>query len=174
MQLAHRIELRPTPEQVDYFKRACGAARKVWNWALAEWRRQYAAGGRPNAMALKKQFNALMNVGKRKNAPTAGGAADTNSADSASGLVPQSAGNSPEQKEKIERALAILGNVKEWKEPTRKGKRVYDDKAFYSSINDQYRSGRSLSPKQIFAIEKMSGKYASGKAVKKEKEGGGE
>ncbi|WP_459830390.1 helix-turn-helix domain-containing protein, partial [Hydrogenophilus islandicus] len=24
MQLSHRIELRPTPEQADYFKRACG------------------------------------------------------------------------------------------------------------------------------------------------------
>ncbi|MFN3680396.1 RNA-guided endonuclease InsQ/TnpB family protein, partial [Thermosynechococcus sp.] len=49
----------PTPEQVDYFKRACGTARRVWNWALAEWNRQYAAGHKPNAMALKKQFNAM-------------------------------------------------------------------------------------------------------------------
>jgi putative transposase len=59
MRLTHKIALCPTPEQVDYFKRACGTARKVWNWALAEWRRQYAAGGKPNAMALKKQFNAI-------------------------------------------------------------------------------------------------------------------
>jgi putative transposase len=49
----------PTPEQVDYFKRACGTARRVWNWALNEWNKQYAAGGKPNAMALKKQFNAI-------------------------------------------------------------------------------------------------------------------
>ena len=59
MQLSHKIALCPTPEQVDYFKRACGTARRVWNWALAEWDKQYAAGGRPNAMALKKQFNAI-------------------------------------------------------------------------------------------------------------------
>jgi putative transposase len=59
MQLTHKIALCPTPEQVDYFKRACGTARRVWNWALHEWNRQYAAGGRPNAMALKKQFNAI-------------------------------------------------------------------------------------------------------------------
>jgi putative transposase len=57
--LAHRIALLPRPEQVEYFKRACGTARKVWNWALAEWKRQYAAGLKPNAMALKKQFNAI-------------------------------------------------------------------------------------------------------------------
>jgi putative transposase len=29
------------------------------NWALAEWKRQYAAGGKPTAFKLKKQFNAI-------------------------------------------------------------------------------------------------------------------
>ncbi|MDM7322635.1 MAG: RNA-guided endonuclease TnpB family protein [Gammaproteobacteria bacterium] len=62
MQLAHKIALCPTPDQADYFKRACGTARRVWNWALAEWNRQYAAGRKPNAMALKKQFNAIKYV----------------------------------------------------------------------------------------------------------------
>jgi len=59
MLLAHRIRLDPTPGQRDYFARAAGTARRVWNWALAEWQRQLAAGGKPNAMALKKQFNAI-------------------------------------------------------------------------------------------------------------------
>lgn len=59
MQLTHKIALCPTPEQADYFARACGTARRVWNWALAEWNRQYLAGQKPNAMALKKQFNAI-------------------------------------------------------------------------------------------------------------------
>jgi putative transposase len=59
MLLAHRIRLDPTPEQRDYFARAAGTARRVWNWALAEWQRQVAAGARPNAMALKKRFNAI-------------------------------------------------------------------------------------------------------------------
>ena len=59
MQLTHKIARCPTPEQIDYFKRACGTARRVWNWALNEWNKQYAAGGKPNAMALKKQFNAI-------------------------------------------------------------------------------------------------------------------
>ena len=34
MHLTHTIALCPTPDQVDYFKRACGTARRVWNWAL--------------------------------------------------------------------------------------------------------------------------------------------
>ena len=31
--LAHKIRLTPTPEQVTYFKKACGTARFVYNWA---------------------------------------------------------------------------------------------------------------------------------------------
>jgi len=31
----------------------------VFNWALAEWKAQSEAGGKPNATALKKQFNAI-------------------------------------------------------------------------------------------------------------------
>ena len=59
MQLTHKVALCPTPEQADNFARACGTARRVWNWALGEWNKQYAAGQKPNAMALKKRFNAI-------------------------------------------------------------------------------------------------------------------
>lgn len=59
MQLTHKIMLKSTPEQAAYFKKAAGTCRFVWNWALAKWREQYAAGKKPNAMALKKQFNAV-------------------------------------------------------------------------------------------------------------------
>lgn len=58
MQLTHKIKLKPTQEQVVYFKKAAGTSRHVWNWALAKWKDQYAAGMKPDAMALKKQFNA--------------------------------------------------------------------------------------------------------------------
>ncbi|MDA8194258.1 MAG: RNA-guided endonuclease TnpB family protein [Thermaerobacter sp.] len=57
--LAHKIRLDPTPDQIQYFKQASGTARFVWNWALDEWNRRYAAGQKPQAPALKKQFNAL-------------------------------------------------------------------------------------------------------------------
>jgi putative transposase len=55
--LSHQLRLDPTTAQRDYFARAAGTARRVWNWALAAWNRQVAAGQKPNAMALKKQFN---------------------------------------------------------------------------------------------------------------------
>ncbi len=57
--LAHKIRLDPTSDQIQYFKRASGTARLVWNWALAEWNRQYDAIQKPQASTLKKQFNAL-------------------------------------------------------------------------------------------------------------------
>ena len=56
---AHKIRLNPTPEQAVYFAKAAGTARFVWNWALAEWNRQYAAGEKPTALQLKKQFNTI-------------------------------------------------------------------------------------------------------------------
>ena len=59
MTLAHRIQLRPTVKQAQYFSQACGTARFTWNWALAEWNRQYAAGLKPKAANLKRQFNAI-------------------------------------------------------------------------------------------------------------------
>src|SRR5713226_8940337 len=56
---AHKIRLNPTEEQKVYFAKAAGTARFVWNWALAEWNRQYEAGEKPTAFKLKKQFNAI-------------------------------------------------------------------------------------------------------------------
>ena len=56
---AHKIRLNPTPEQAVYFAKAAGTSRFVWNWALAEWNRQYEAGEKPTALKLKKQFNEI-------------------------------------------------------------------------------------------------------------------
>ncbi len=56
---AHKIRLNPTEEQTIYFAKAAGTARFVWNWALAEWNRQYEAGEKPTALKLKKQFNEI-------------------------------------------------------------------------------------------------------------------
>ncbi|GHO57675.1 RNA-guided endonuclease InsQ/TnpB family protein [Ktedonobacter robiniae] len=56
---AHKIRLHPTSEQANSLACAAGVARFVWNWALAEWNRQYEAGEKPTALKLKKQFNAI-------------------------------------------------------------------------------------------------------------------
>lgn len=59
MILAHRIHLDPTEKQKKYFVQACGTARFVWNWALAEWNDQYQSGGKPKATQLKRYFNSV-------------------------------------------------------------------------------------------------------------------
>ncbi|MGH7756494.1 MAG: RNA-guided endonuclease InsQ/TnpB family protein, partial [Vulcanimicrobiaceae bacterium] len=59
MILAHRIRLVPTVAQEVYFTRACGVARFAYNWALAEWRRQDAAGQKPSEVALRKHLNTI-------------------------------------------------------------------------------------------------------------------
>jgi putative transposase len=48
MMLAHKIALDPTDKQRSYFVRASGTARFAYNWALAEWKRQHAVGGKPS------------------------------------------------------------------------------------------------------------------------------
>ena len=59
MLLAHKIALDPNAEQRLYFVRAAGTARFAWNWALAEWKRQYKAGERPTEVSLRRQLNAI-------------------------------------------------------------------------------------------------------------------
>ena len=56
---AHKIRLNPTPEQVNYFVRAAGTARFTYNWAVAQWQRQYEAGEKPSALKLRTQFHAM-------------------------------------------------------------------------------------------------------------------
>src|SRR5947209_1563919 len=53
---AHKIRLNPTAEQANYFARAAGTARFTFNWARAEWQKQYEAGGKPSALALRTQL----------------------------------------------------------------------------------------------------------------------
>ena len=73
MKTAHKIRMNPTPEQVEYLKRACGTRRFVYNWGREQWEKQYQAYKAeqettpeeersftaPNALALKSQFHAI-------------------------------------------------------------------------------------------------------------------
>ena len=65
MQIAHKIQLKHNNKQGTYFSKACGTSRFAWNWALAEWEKQYQEGKKPTGMGLKKEFNAI----KKKDFP---------------------------------------------------------------------------------------------------------
>lgn len=65
MLIAHKIALDPNNAQATYFARAAGTARFAYNWALAEWKRQYEAWKadnsqpKPSQAALRRQLNAI-------------------------------------------------------------------------------------------------------------------
>ena len=59
MFIVHKIEFKPNKTQEKLLRQSCGTARFTYNWALAEWQKQYEVGIKPSAMALKKQFNAI-------------------------------------------------------------------------------------------------------------------
>ncbi len=62
---SHKIRLVPNEAQEIYFAKACGTARFAWNWALAEWNRQYEAHKvdpslpKPSEGALRRHLNAV-------------------------------------------------------------------------------------------------------------------
>jgi putative transposase len=59
MNRSHVIRLNPTPEQAVYFRKACGVARHAYNWALARWKDERAAGKWANTRDLKAEYNRI-------------------------------------------------------------------------------------------------------------------
>jgi putative transposase len=65
MLIAHRIALDPNNVQATHLARAAGVARFAYNWALAEWKRQFAAHQAdpalpaPSQFSLRRQLNAI-------------------------------------------------------------------------------------------------------------------
>ena len=55
--------------------------------------------------------------------------------------------------------LKLLDTVTEWKEPARRGRRVYNDAEFVSSLRDQYARRSSLSPRQVLALRRVVVNY---------------
>lgn len=55
---AYKTELDPNNKQRTFFSQCVGASRFVYNWGLAEWKRQYEAGEKPSQYGLCKLFNA--------------------------------------------------------------------------------------------------------------------
>ena len=52
-----------------------------------------------------------------------------------------------------------MKTVTEWREPAKKGKKVYDDKGFVESLAEQYERRHSLSPRQVMALRRVAVAY---------------
>jgi IS605 OrfB family transposase len=59
MIVVHRIALDPNAKQETFFRKSAGTARFAYNWALAEWRRQYEEGGKPTESNLRRLLNQI-------------------------------------------------------------------------------------------------------------------
>jgi len=60
---AHKIRVYPNDKQATYFKKACGAKRFAYNWALAESKRLYEEEGiSVTGYDLSKRLNAVKDV----------------------------------------------------------------------------------------------------------------
>ncbi len=59
MHRTHKIRLNPTPEQADYFLRACGIARLVFNYMLSQYKETKAEKQKFDWKKAKIAFNAL-------------------------------------------------------------------------------------------------------------------
>ena len=65
MLIAHKIALDLNNAQATHMARAAGTARFAYNWALAEWQRQYEewkadnSRPKPSQAALRRQLNAI-------------------------------------------------------------------------------------------------------------------
>ena len=62
MLIAHKIALDPNNKQASYFARAAGTARFAYNWALAEWKRQYEAWKADNSLPKPSVHNRDLNA----------------------------------------------------------------------------------------------------------------
>lgn len=59
MTKAHKIEIYPTAEQEIYFFRACGAARRAFNWALGMYNLARKKGAKTTPRRLRKAFTRI-------------------------------------------------------------------------------------------------------------------
>jgi len=55
--------------------------------------------------------------------------------------------------------MEMMRNVTQWQEPVKRGKMTFDDKAFFASLSDQFDRKKSLSPRQRYAMKRMTFRY---------------
>ena len=61
----------------------------------------------------------------------------------------------------VPRLLEIMNGIETWREPIKKGRRHYDDKAFVESLMTQFQRRHSLSPRQTMALKRVVVAYRS-------------
>ena len=55
----HQIALDQNNKQRTFFANSAGTAQFSYNWALARWKEQYAAGHQPGEVSLRRELNSI-------------------------------------------------------------------------------------------------------------------
>ncbi len=64
-----------------------------------------------------------------------------------------------ESAEDVGPLVEALKTVKEWKPPVKRGRRTWDDRAFFESLAAQYAEHKHLSPRQVLSMKKLAARY---------------
>ena len=65
------------------------------------------------------------------------------------------------QKARLQTLVDMVAEVKEWRPAENTGRRAFDDHAFITSVSEQFQQKGALSDRQVSALLKVLGKYAS-------------
>ena len=55
--------------------------------------------------------------------------------------------------------VEMLGEITTWREPVKRGRRMFDDKEFADSLTGQFSRRKTLTPRQVAAMKKMIVSY---------------
>ncbi|MGN0854013.1 MAG: type I DNA topoisomerase [Kiritimatiellia bacterium] len=66
----------------------------------------------------------------------------------------------PPSSDKFNIVFSLLDQIRQWKEPKKVGRRVYDDKAFVESVKEQMAAGKPMSARQLEFLVRMVSVYA--------------
>ena len=62
MKCAHRVALKPSPEQEDLFSQHAGYARFAYNWAVGEFKAGLEVGEWLNHQSLRPRWNRVKGI----------------------------------------------------------------------------------------------------------------
>jgi DNA topoisomerase-1 len=74
--------------------------------------------------------------------------------------TPENGGGDKAPDEAVAAMLALLDGVKEWRPPSTRGKRTYDDREFADSLRRQFAERGQITDRQVSALRKLLSRYA--------------
>ena len=151
-ELVEKAKVAPPEDLVrDCFRMLEAAGLLEGNRFLTSLHSQFIQGG----MLSEKQFAVLV----RNVCENAG---DDELSQSLKARLPAfspAAAEMPASDPVLPELISMMGEIKEWREPVKRGKRTFNDKEFADSLSGQFARRKTLTPRQVAAMKKMLSSY---------------